>query len=367
MATPTPRPVGSVPTPTPTPAPKPAPATAKPAQVVKRSKLGGIQRGKLKTSLRYLFYSTEGIGKSTLAADSPNPLFLDIEGGSPELIVSRYPFRDGPGGHVPRSYQDVLDALDDLTANPGHGYETLVIDTADALESLLHAHLCKVNGKKDIEAFGYGKGYKMALSEMRAFLSRLEVIQSQGMAIILLAHSLVRTFKNPDGPDFDRYQLCTHDLVGAQLKAWCDVVGYLRFDDGAAVLPGDSSQAPRARGWSTGRRLIQLAHEARWDAKCRLSMPAEIELGVANPWQPFAEAKDAARDSTIESLITGVLAEVDRITGGDRAIEFRTAAGTQTSFESINAIIAKSDAGSLSRILVGLKATPTVTAAQENV
>jgi AAA domain len=356
MATPLPRPINQPPT-------KQQP----PTPVRQRaSKLAGIQRGRLKTPLRYLFYSTEGIGKSTLAADSPNPLFLDIEGGSPELIVSRYPFRDEPGGHVPRTYQDVLDAISDLIDSPSHGYETLVVDTADALESLIHIHVSKVNGKKDVEAFGYGKGYKVASAEMRTFLSRLEVVQAKGMAIIVLAHSMVRTFKNPDGPDYDRHQLCTHELVGAQLKAWSDVVGYLRYDGGAAVLPGDASQAPRARGWSTGRRMIHLSREAAWDAKCRLSMPAAIELGVASPWAPFAAAKDAARDSTVESLIADVLIEIDRITVGDRDAEFCTAAGTATSFAAINQIIARSDAGSLTRVLAGLRATQSIAAIEES-
>jgi hypothetical protein len=353
--TPTPRPVAQ-------PAQRPAPTPPKP----KTSRLAGIQRGRLKTPLRYLFYSPEGIGKSTLAADSPNPLFFDVEGGSLELNVARYPFRDGPGGHVPKLYEDVLGGIDDLIAHPGHGYETVVIDTADALESLVHAHICRVNSKANVEAFGYGKGYKVAAAEVRVFLSRLETLQAQGVALILLAHSLVKTFKNPEGPDYDRHQLCTHELVSAQLKGWSDVVGFLRFDGGAAVLPGDAAQAPRARGWASGRRMIHLAREAAWDAKCRLSMPAEIELGVASPWAPFAEARDASRDATVESLISGVLAEVDRITGGDRTLEFRTAAGRATSFADINNIIASSDPGSLERVLAGLKATAAITTVQEN-
>ena len=343
---------------------RPAATTA--AAKPRASRLAGIQRGRLKTPLRYLFYSPEGIGKSTLAADAPNPIFLDVEGGSPELHVSRYPFRDGPGGHVPRVYDDVLSAVDDLRDNPGHGYETLVVDTADALEALIHAHICKANSKANVEAFGYGKGYKVAATELRVFLSRLEALQGQGMAIVVLAHSLVKTFKNPEGPDYDRYQLCTHELISAQLKGWSDVVGFLRFDGGAAKLLDDASQAPRARGWATGKRIIHLAREAAWDAKCRLSMPAEIELGVAHPWQPFAEAKDMARDSTVESLITAVLAEVDRVTGGHRETEFTTAAGTVTSFAAINDLIAKSDSGALTRVLAGLKATQP-TATQETV
>lgn len=347
MATPTPRPV--------TPQKPSAPAPVK----TKASRLQGIQRSRLKLPHRHLFYGPEKIGKSSLAADAPDPIFLDIEGGSPELAVARYPFRDGDGGHVPHAYDDVLAAIDDLLTAP-HSYQTLVVDTIDALEALIHAHICKSNGKANIEAFGYGKGYKIALTELRSLLSRLDQVRARGMQIILLGHSLVKTFKNPEGEDFDRYQICMHDLAAAEVKGWCDVIGFMRFDGGAAKLLGDDSKSARARGWSTGKRLIHLAREAAWDAGSRLSLPAEIELGVANPWAPFAEAKDTARDSTAESLIVDILVEIDRITVSDRSVEFMTAAGNKTSFAAINTIIAKSDSSALTRVLAGLKATHTV-------
>jgi len=314
--------------------------------------------------LRHLFYGPEGIGKSSLAADAPAPIFFDIEGGSPELDVARYPFRDGDGGHVPANYDEVLAGIDDLMSAQ-HEYQTLVVDTIDSLEALIHIHVCKAASKANIEAFGYGKGYKVALTAVRELLNRLDALRSRGMSIVLIGHSWVKTFKNPEGEDFDRYQLCMHDLAAAQVKDWCDVVGFMRFDGGASKLQGDAAQAPRARGWSSGRRLIHLAREAAWDAKSRLSLPAEVELAVASPWAPFAEARDVARDATVESLISAVLAEVDRITAGDRSVGFVTAAGRATSFSEVNAIIAKGDVGSLTRVLAGLKATSPVTATQE--
>jgi hypothetical protein len=195
---------------------------------------------------------------------------------------------------------------------------------------------------------------------MRVLLSRLDGLRARGMQIILLAHSLVRTFKNPEGEDYDRYQLRMHELAAEEVKGWCDVIGFMRFDGGGAKLLGDESQNARARGWTTGRRLIHLAREAAWDAGSRLALPAEIELGVANPFEPFAAAKDTARDATVETLISDVLAEVDRITGGDRSLEFSTAAGRATSFAEINAIIGHSDAGALTRVLAGLKATAAI-------
>ncbi len=363
MATPAP-----TPRPAPTTAPAPRPAGAKPqqpaAQKPRASRLGGVQRGRLKLPPRLLFYGPEKIGKSSLASDAADPIFLDIEGGSSELDVARYPFRDGDGGHVPHNYDDVLGAIDDLQAGQ-HDYGSCVIDTIDALEALIWMHVCKANNKANIEAFGYGKGYKVALAELRVLLSRLDGLRARGMQIILLGHALVTTFKNPEGEDYDRYQLRMHNLAAEEVKGWCDVIGFMRFEGGGAKLSGDESQNKRARGYSTGRRLIHLAREAAWDAGSRLALPAEIELDQAHPWAPFAAAKDTARDATVETLVNDIVTEVDRITGGDRSIEFVTSGGRHTSFAEINTVIAQNDAGALTRVLAGLKATASVSTEQE--
>lgn len=388
--TPTPQPVpensGQAPTqqtkqpaPTPQPMPPRTTVTRPPANQSRqiapgmsfapgKSKLGNIQRGILRVPLRHLFYGPRGVGKTSLAADAPNPLFLDIEGGSPLVNVARYPFRDEVGGHVPRTYEEVLAAIDDLLANPGHGYQSLVIDTLDALESLIHEFICRRDGKANIEAYGYGKGYKVAVAEIRVLKERLDRLINAGTALIILAHSDEKTYKNPRGPDYDRFLSEMHELAWAKIAGWCDVVGFIDFEGGGGALKGDESQAQakRARGWSTGRRLIQLVPDAAVpDAKCRLSLPAELELDAVHPWAPFGSAKLKAEDATSETLAADILAEVDRITGGDHEIEFTTDRGKVTSYALIQDLIHKSDASVLTRLLVVLRATAAINATQE--
>jgi hypothetical protein len=358
---PVPRPAGAI---APRPASPPAaPAPARPA--APRSRLGAVKRERLRTPLRYLWYGPEGVGKTSLIADMPNPILVDIDGGSSEVEIARYPFRDEPGGHIPRSYEEIVSAIEDLTANPNHGHKTLGIDTADALEAMIHRFICQRDKKSNVESYGFGKGYKVALTEFRRFLSMLEVLRNGGMQIAFAGHSFVKTFKNPEGEDYDRYQLHANDLFSAELRGWCDVVGFIHFEGGGSKLVGDESQSARARGWATGRRLVELARTAAWDAKSRLSLPAELELAAANPWRPFAEAKLIARDATLESLAADILAEVSRITGTEGDAEFTTAAGSKTSRAAITALLSANDAAVLARVLAGLKATTTATAPQE--
>lgn len=342
-------------TPAPTPKPVNGARTAPATPTAKPSRIGAIKRGQLRSALRHLFYGPEGVGKTSLLADAPKVLMIDVEGGADNIDVARYMFRDEDGGHVPRSYAEVTAAIEDLIANTDHGFETLGIDTIDALEALVHKHVCETNGKSSIEEFGFGKGYQVALDEFRRFLALLDTLRARGVQVVMTGHSIVKTFKNPEGEDYDRYQLRVHDKTGGLIKEWCDIVGFVRFDGGAAKLKGDASQAKRARGWSTGKRIVHLAREAAWDAKSRLSLPAEIELDVAHPWEPFALAQSGTRNATGDDIKTQITAELDRI----GTAEFTTAAGTKTTRADVLALAAKSDESTLTRILAGLKATGT--------
>jgi AAA domain len=345
MATPVPRPIGKAP-------PQSAPG--------KTSRLGAVKRGQLRSALRYMFYGPEGVGKSSLLADVKDIILADVEGGSDNIDVPRYMFRDEEGGHVPRSYAEVVGMVEDLIANPGHGYSALGLDTADALEALIHRHICEQHGKSSIEEFGFGKGYQVALDEMRRFLALLDRLRAQGVEIVIVGHSIVKTFKNPEGEDYDRYQLRVHDKLGGLVKEWCDVVGFIRFDGGAAKLKGDMAQTKRARGWATGKRIVHLARDAAWDAKSRLSMPSEITLDVAHPWAPFAAAQRGARDSTVESLRADINAELDRICGVGQSAIFMTASGRNTNRAEVLDMVEHADASTLNRILNGLQATASV-------
>jgi hypothetical protein len=355
-------------TPPPNAAPQKAPAApspTKPAAPAAKSKLGLIKRGKLGLPPRVLIFGPEGVGKTSLAADA-GALFLDLEGGSGQLDVARYPFNPGEHDELrPRDYDQVVAAVEDLIANPGHGYPAICLDTGDALEALIHAHLCKKNGGvNSIEKVGggYGKGYRAAVEELRRFQSKLDQLRAQGVLVIILCHSQTVTFKNPEGEDFDRYTLKVHAndkaSFAGQLKEWPEIVGFLHFDQGAKKLSED--EEGRARGWATSRRLLELSREAAWDAKWRLLTPIakQIEIDSVRPWAPIAEAISRERNQT--PVADQIRAELDRIVpdGSDR--EFVTSAGKAATRSAIAAFVATADTQTLYRVLANLAATPAL-------
>jgi hypothetical protein len=333
-------------------------ATQAQQQTKSSSRLGKVQRGRLRLPLRYIVYGPEGVGKTTLAADAPDPIWLDIEDGSSRVNVARYSFHDGPNGHVPSGYGEITAAIDDLT-NSDHPYKTLVIDTADRLESMIWRSMLerdsstsaqnpKTKVYTSIEDYGYGKGYQMAVEEWRSLCARLDRLRAvRRMSIVMIAHAQIRPFKNPEGEDFDRYQLRIHDKAAGFLKEWADVTGFARFEDGAAKTPGAKTDRPK--GFSTGRRLLMLSRTAAFDAKSRISLPDEVEIAVEHPWGALAEAVEAGFEDEVKSLVAQIQTEVARIGDPDMAAKVEAATAEA---------VAKNDGATLSRFLVGLKNRP---------
>ena len=274
------------------------PPATKPA-APSRMALSSVTRGKLVKPPRILLYGTDGIGKSTFDSQAPAPIFVCAEDGTASLDVARFP--------EPETWAEVLSAVDALSG-PAHHFKTLVFDTLDWIEPLIHTHLCTSNGWKDIEAPGYGKGYIAALDQWRLLLSRLDALrENRGMAIVLLAHALVRSFKNPIGDDFDRYELKLNAKAGALVREWADAVIFANYE----TLTDKRDK--RVRGVSTGARFIHTEYRATWDAKNRYGLPEQLPLS----WADLEAAIGGGHGPQLEQLraeIDALLPQVDEQT-----------------------------------------------------
>src|SRR5262249_4111463 len=157
--------------------------------------------GRVESPLKILLMGVPGVGKSTFAAGAPVPIFLGATAGeSDELDVARFA--------MPDSWADIYLALRQLYSDK-HRFKPLVIDTVDRLEPRVERYVViRDKGKADnIDEIGggFGKGAKALAREWRKFTEDLDRIVAVGMNVILLAHCQVANFRNPDGPDFDRY------------------------------------------------------------------------------------------------------------------------------------------------------------------
>lgn len=269
-------------------------AAAPKQQRPRRMTLESVSSGRKQAPPRILVHGVDGVGKSTLAANAPAPIFIGPEDGSGHLDVARFP--------AVETWQDVLDGVSELTTRE-HQFSTLGIDSVDWAEPLVWRHVCESAGVQAIEDVGggFGKGYLAALDQWRIFLAALEQLQTKrGMGVILIGHSLIKKFQNPEGLDFDRYVLKLNDKAAALLREWCHGVYFAQFEQFAV------EERKRVRGVSTGARVLYTQRTAAFDAKDRYGLPEKLPLD----WAEFERCRAAGSASTPEALREAITTKV---------------------------------------------------------
>jgi hypothetical protein len=286
----------------------PATAASRPAavQAVPRLTVARIVRGRQTHPLWTHVYGPEGIGKSTFGSGAPDPVVIDIESGTLNLDVARFAFDDA-GRTQPNEWTEVLEALRALDREE-HAFKSVVIDTLDAAEAMLWAHICKRDDKQSIEDYGYGKGYVAAVDEWRVFVAALERLRSKGMQVITLSHSIVKAFNNPEGDNFDRYQMKLHDKAAGLIKERADCVLFARLETFAVK----DDKTKRVKGVSSGARIVHTTRTAAFDAKNRHDLPDRLPLS----WEDYWAAIQAHRPADPAELVKAINEKAKKL-GGD--------------------------------------------------
>jgi hypothetical protein len=222
-----------------------------------------IRRGRIARPQKVVIYGPEGVGKSTLAGQTPEPVFLDTEGGTHHLDVARF--------DAVTSWEEITAAVTQLV-KADHPFKTLVIDTADWLEKRLAEHLCRKSNKDSIEDFGYGKGWVILTEEFARFLNSLDALLARGMHVVFLAHATVKKFEAPDqAGSYDRFELKLSKSVAPLLKEWADVVLFANY-----VTKVAEKDNGKMRGVGGKERVLFANHTAAYDAKNRHGLPDKL-------------------------------------------------------------------------------------------
>jgi hypothetical protein len=228
--------------------------------------------GVQKRPLKVLIYGHEGIGKSTMAAGLPSPVFIDIEAGTDQLPVARLP--------RPTSWAMLLDEV--RSVRDGQvPCSTIVIDTADAAERLCIEAVCAKKDYESIESPGYGRGYTEVKDEFAHLLDLLSEVIEHGINATLLCHAILSKLERPDeSSSYDRWSLKLIDSkrtsIAALCKEWADMVLFLDYD---IIVTVNKDKKAKATG---GKRVIKTTHAATYDAKNRFGLPDEMALDDAS-------------------------------------------------------------------------------------
>lgn len=226
-----------------------------------------ITSGKIMKAKKVVIYGPEGVGKTTFAAQFPNPLFSDTENSTINYDVQRF--------DKPSSWTMLLQQAKYVKDNPSI-CETYVVDTADWAERLCSEHICSKSKVNGIEDFGYGKGYVYLEEEFGRFLNLLEDVVEVGVTVAVTAHAEIKKIEQPEEiGGYDHWQMKLEKKTMPLLKEWADLLLFANYK--VYVVNVDNQGAAKGKNKvQGGNRVMYTVRTPWWDAKNRDNLPEEL-------------------------------------------------------------------------------------------
>jgi hypothetical protein len=263
--------------------PAPRPTTPRPT-------LAAVTTATKKLPSRILLHGVQKWGKTSWAAQAPAPVFLCTRGedGLDTLIdAGELP----PTAHFPGTldrWADILGAVRELEGQ--HSHRTAVLDTVNGAARLAEEQVTEARYDGDFEKFdAFGKGGQRVLPLIIELTQALDRLRARGMSIILLAHSVVKNVKNPQGLDYPFWGPPLLPAVQEHLDRWCDAILFGEFE---VTVQSKDAKATKGKAAEHQARVIKTECRATYSAGNRLGLPEEIECGAsaAEAWANFMTA-----------------------------------------------------------------------------
>ena len=230
-----------------------------------------------------LLYGVEKVGKTSLAAQAPNPILIQTPGENPPGEVAIDTFGETP------DLETFFDHFEALFVED-HSFKTLIIDSADGLNRMATAYVCKQNGWDNIESPGFGKGF-VALENCwsNEIMARLmDLRDEKGMNIILIAHAETFRFDSPTSDPYARYRPNLPKKVADLVQAQSEIIAFINHR--VSIVKEDVGFKKEVkRGEGAGLRIIHLDERPGFIAGNRYTMPSEITFTKGKGWDQIAK------------------------------------------------------------------------------
>ncbi|ABF71355.1 p077 [Rhizobium phage 16-3] len=222
-----------------------------------------------------LLYGVDGIGKTSLAAEFPDPIYLATDGErAPSDVDLLGPSNDDGTPAYIESFEDIIDIFGELWATE-HDRKTVIIDSLDGFEPLVWRATCARLGIESIESAGFGKGYVEADTEWNEFLSAVSALAQRGICVVMLAHPEIVRFDSPVTDPYSRYQPKLHKRANALVREKSDIVAFLNYR--ISIKEKEVARQTKIAHAEGGKeRQIHLNEGAGFNAKNRYSMPDTV-------------------------------------------------------------------------------------------
>lgn len=224
-------------------------------------------------------YADSGMGKTTLGSMLPNPVFAGLDDGGRKIT---HPVTDEELKNIPgiETFSDFRMAVQQQDLF--NDYETLVVDTGNILEGwaldwMLENILGGTNNSermKNIEQYGWGKGYRHLYDTMRLPLADFDTLIRRGKNVCILCQMNQISIANAGGEDY----LCDvpklqpkHGATPAIWGLWCEWSDHVfKISNEGVIAAKDDEKSKVAKATSTGNRIIHIhAPEVHYKAKSR--------------------------------------------------------------------------------------------------
>jgi hypothetical protein len=239
-----------------------------------------IKQMRVSTAPILLFHGMEGMGKSTTLTKFPKPVGILTELGLPKNVAvdafENVDSRDGVFNALRDFYQDQC------------GYESLIIDTVDALETHLIEYVCAKNNWRNIEQPSFGKGWLALDEEWHRYVRALRAISDRGVTVAQACHTEIVRIDDPRAPSYTSYQPRLHKRARAIVMDAADAVFFLSDDLRVITESGGFSERVRASAGS-GQRFLFTERRPAFAAKNRFGMPEKIPLPVDFDFSQLAQ------------------------------------------------------------------------------
>lgn len=266
-----------------------------------------------------------GVGKTTLAAMFPKPIFIQAETASTVFELwdeAEQPafFPELPKPDAKRNIktsQVVLDQLRELITDE-HDFKTVVFDSVTSMNELFESEVVAFDpqGANNIgeAAGGFHKGYLVSASMHAEIRRACEHLRKKGMTIIFLAHTGIQKMKNrPDAGEYTAFTIEMPEKSRAHYINHSDAVLYLKAEE--FIMGAETNRKGQTtkfgRVTNTGDRILIASSDGTVgyvDAKNRYDMPQEMKVAKGeNPileMIPFYGLKPVESTATTESTTT---------------------------------------------------------------
>lgn len=227
-----------------------------------------------------------GAGKTTLAASLPNPIIIDLEGGSSVLAGQSVPVHRQWDAKKGYRGEELKTVLRDIAKQPDGTFGTVVIDSWTRLSRWLAEDVLASDTKKPESLNqahgGYGAGARMVADRAVEIIDALAwLADNKKMHIVWTLHEDIQPIELPDGTAYTEFVTQGEKRATHAILQSCDIVAAL---DQKRTIVGQKSNTPgRAQGDGSRELLVgsspYRATKSRSHAKPTV---IPVELGV-NP------------------------------------------------------------------------------------